>query len=179
MALSLAMCFGAHAHAQDEFPGGSGGGGGGGGGSELSGIGVGISAMLAGPAGPAFVYQASSFHIAAIFSFDTGIEDNNAFNIDEVSVGGRFFYELHSGELSDFSIGGGFGISEDNGGGDDIDIYFEGAAEIRAFIVPNVALNASLGLAFEIDGDDGNDDDVEIAFTGGPVGLIGLTYFFF
>jgi hypothetical protein len=174
------VCFGGTAAAQDEFPGGSGGGSAGGGGAGGgTGFGLGVQAMLAGPNGPTFVYQAQSFHIAAIFAFDTGVEDNFNFSFDEVNVGGRFFYEVHSGELSDFSLGGGFGISDDGGGNDDIDIYFEGAAQIRAFIVPNVAVNTSLGIVVEIDGDDNNDDDLELAFTGQIQAFFGLTYFFF
>lgn len=156
--------------------------GGGGGSSSDSGIGVGVEAMLAGPAGPTFVYQAAQFHVSVLFSFDTGVDEAFLSGDDEISVGGRFFYEIHSGEISDFSLGGGFGIDDDDGGGggddDDIDIHLEGAAQIRAFIVPNVALHSTLGLAIEFD-DDNGDDDLELAFTGQLLALFGVTYFFF
>lgn len=152
----------------------------GGGGSYDSGFGLGVEAMLAGPAGPAFVYQASNFHVDAILAFDTGLDENFFTQDDEIEVGGRFFYEIHSGEISDFSIGGGLGIEDDDDGGDDdLDIHLEGAAQIRAFVVPNVALHASMGLALEFDDDGGDGDDVEIGLLGQLVGGFGVTYFFF
>jgi hypothetical protein len=138
---------------------------------------VGVEAMLAGAAGPTFVYQANAFHVAVIFAFDTGVDEFFFTTDDEVDVGGRFFYEIHSGEISDFSIGGGAGI-DDDGGDDDIDVHLEGAAQLRAFIVPNVAIHSSFGLALELD-DDAGEDDLEMAFTGQLLGTVGVTYFFF
>ncbi len=144
-----------------------------------TGFGLGVEAMLAGPAGPALVYQADKFHITAIFAFDTGVDDNFLLSNDEITVGGRFLYQLHSfGDVSDFSVGGGLGIDDDSGGGDDIDIYFEGLAQIRAFIVPNVAIHTSLGVVAESD-DEGNDRNLEVALTGQLQAAFGVTYFFF
>ncbi len=144
-----------------------------------TGFGLGVETMLAGPAGPAFVYQAPNFHITGIFAFDTGVDDNFLLSPDEITVGGRFLYQLHSfGDVSDFSLGGGFGIDDDKGGGDDIDIYIEGVAQIRAFIVPNVAIHTSLGVTVELD-DEGNDRKTEVALTGQLQAAFGLTYFFF
>jgi hypothetical protein len=169
----LLVCGARVASAQDTAPAASGGSTGG-----STGIGVGVEAMLAGPAGPTFVYQASQFHISVIFSFDTGVNELPFVAGDEVGVGGRFFWQIHSGEMADFSLGGGAGIDDDGGGNDDIDVHIEGAAQVRAFIVPNVALHTSLGLALELD-DDGAEDDLELAFTGHLLGTVGLTYFFF
>jgi hypothetical protein len=149
----------------------------GGGGGSATGFGVGVQTMLTGPSGPSFTYQASSFHIDGIFTFDTGVEDR-FFRRHRIGLGGRFFWELHAGSVSDFSVGVGVGIADrDRGPNRGIDVHVEGAAQIRAFIVPNVALSATFGLAMEIL--DRGDRDVEVGFVGDLFGAFGITYFFF
>jgi len=151
-----------------------------------SGIGVGVESMLTGPVGPTFVYQATNFHIDAIFAFDSN--DNPVSFLDrtnELSIGGRIFFQVHEGEIADFSLGGGIGITTDDDGGpgnnnDDIDFHLEGGAKIRAFLAPNVALTASLGLGIVLDSDDNNnDDDDRVTFRGNLTGGFGIVYFFF
>jgi hypothetical protein len=161
------------------------------GGSEATGLGVGIQAMQGtasvevpvgigvtqefslGVAGPAVTYQTPQFHIDGILNFASRDDTTT------VGLGGRFFYELHSTQASDLSIGGGLGffnINIDNGDGDDYSetlIQFEVGAKIRAFLAPSVCVNGSVGLGL-ISGDFDHN-----AFTGQILGGIGLTYFFF
>ncbi len=160
------------------------------GGSEATGLGVGIQAMQGtasvpvalgpgvteefslGVAGPAVTYQTPQFHIDGILNFYAPD------GFTTIGAGGRFFYELHSTQASDLSIGGGLGfyhISVDSPGDDYSEtlLQFEVGAKIRAFLAPSVALNASVGLGL-ISGDFDHN-----SFTGQILGGIGLTYFFF
>lgn len=156
-------------------------------GSEATGIGVGVQAMLtsfvdevevapdvfiAFPAlaGPAVTYQTPKFHIDGILSYG----DNDA--VTALGVGGRFYYELHSTQASDLSVGGGIGfMNVDFGDNSDTAIHFEAGGKIRAFLAPSVAVNASLGLGYI----SGLADRDFITFGGQLVGAIGITYFFF
>jgi hypothetical protein len=156
-------------------------------GSDATGIGVGVQAMLttfteevmvapdvfvAFPAlaGPTVTYQTQKFHIDGILSYG----DNDA--ITALGVGGRFYYELHSTQASDLSVGGGIGfMNVDFGDNSDTAIHFEAGGKIRAFLAPSVAVNASLGLGYI----SGLADRDYILFGGQLVGAIGITYFFF
>jgi hypothetical protein len=163
---------------------------GGAGGSEATGFGIGVQAMTGsadlqvpvapgvvtdislGVAGPAVTYQTARFHIDGILGFASA-DDTTL-----VSAGGRFFYELHSTQASDLSVGGGLGfvhIGIDNPGDDYSEtlLQFEVGAKLRAFLAPSVAFNASIGLGL-ISGDFDHN-----AFTGQIMGGVGLTYFFF
>ena len=136
-----------------------------------SGVGVGVETMLAGPSGPSVVFQSSMFHVEGILAFfDQGDET-------DLTLAGRFWYALHQTGRSDFSVGGGLGILiEDDGGmdGNDTDLEFDIGAQLRAFLVPNVALSVTLG--FTLVSTDGEDP---IALTGDLVGTGGIAYFFF
>ena len=156
-------------------------------GSEASGLGVGVQAMLAafgdelaiGPdvfvtipplAGPAVTYQTPSFHIDGILSYG----DNDA--LTTLGLGGRFYYELHSTQASDLSVGGGLGfLNVDFGDDSDTAILFEAGGKIRAFLAPSVAFNASVGLGYI----SGLGDQDLILFGGQLLGTIGISYFFF
>src|SRR5688572_2100597 len=140
------------------------------GGSEATGLGVGVQSMIGtttvpipvgigvtqdfslGVAGPAVTYQTPQFHIDGILNFGSRDETTT------VGLGGRFFYELHSTQASDLSIGGGLGffhIKIDNDPGEDYSetlIQFEVGAKIRAFLAPSVCVNGSVGLGL-ISGD--------------------------
>src|SRR5690606_10157338 len=153
--------------------------------SEASGIGVGVEAMitsgafdvapgpgfnLRGIGGPAVVYQAPNFHVDGIVHFSS----NGATSL---GVGGRFFYELHSTQASDLSIGGGLGfLNVEVGDDSETAIHFEVGAKIRAFLAPSVAVNASVGFGF-ISGDFFEDDPLFL--TGQLLGTVGMAYFFF
>lgn len=155
-------------------------------GSEASGIGVGVQAMLAAfdddfavgetffaippLAGPAVTYQTPQFHIDGILSYG----DNDA--LTTLGLGGRFYYELHSTQASDLSVGGGLGfLNIDFGDESDTAILFEAGGKIRAFLAPSVAFNASVGLGYI----SGLGEQDLILFGGQLLGTIGITYFFF
>jgi hypothetical protein len=109
------------------------------------GPGVGVEANLGGLRGAAFVYDASAFHIDVLFALAHASMDGPDTSI--FGVGARFFYVLHRLGPADFGLGAGLGIIDsDVGGRSDTEIQIEGGAQIRAFIVPNVSLTASLGL---------------------------------
>jgi hypothetical protein len=137
--------------------------------SQASGIGVGVESMLSGPSGPTVVYQAPSFHAEGIL----GLFDRANTTI---LLAGRFYYQVHSGELSDFSLGGGVGLLniDTPGNGTETDLHLEAGAKIRVFLAPNVALSSSLGLA--LIADDGGDTAI---IAGRLQGTMGITYFFF
>jgi len=156
-------------------------------GSEATGIGVGVQAMLPSfggdfevvpdvfvgippLAGPAVTYQAPQFHIDGILSYG----DNDA--ITTLGLGGRFYYELHSTQASDLSVGGGLGFMNiDFGPDSDTAILVEAGGKIRAFLAPSVAVNASVGLGYLT----GLGESDLILFGGQLLGTIGITYFFF
>jgi hypothetical protein len=138
--------------------------------SSATGIGVGVESLLSGPTGPTIVYQTPAFHIDGLLGFEHTQGDTTA-----ILLAGRFYYQVHAGELSDFSIGGGVGmLNIDADAGNNTDLHLEAGAKIRVFLAPNVALSSSLGLAMVFS--DGAD------FTGvvGDLqGTMGITYFFF
>jgi hypothetical protein len=138
--------------------------------SEGHGLGVGVEATLTGLTGAALVYDAGAFRIDGVLGL-ANRGDSDFF------IAGRFWYVLHTGDNSDFSIGGGLGIEDDNGGpnddGDDLDIHIEAGAQIRAFLTTNVALSVSGGFGVIID-----EGDDFLGFGGQLVGAMGVTYFF-
>ncbi len=140
--------------------------------AQVSGIGIGVESLLSGPSGPTVVYQAENWHAEVILgAFDRG--DSNS-----ILLAGRYYYQIHNGDLSDFSLGGGLGIlnfdGPGNNGDNETDIHIELGAKIRVFLAPNVALSSSLGLAFIAD--DANDTTL---IAGRLQGAMGITYFFF
>jgi hypothetical protein len=143
------------------------------------GIGVGVESTLTGIVGGAFVYDAAAWHLDAILR-GSFTHDNS-----EVGVAARFFFPLHRSQSADFSVGPGVGLShitlhDTDGPGPDASssanpIHLEGAAQIRAFVVPNIALNATGGLGVVLNYDNNN-----TATFGGQLGAnFGVTYFFF
>jgi hypothetical protein len=133
-------------------------------------LGVGVNAMLSGGGliGPSVVYDTGVFHIEGLLGF----EDNGQTRFD---VGGRFWYHIHSAQSADFSLGGGLGVISVNPEGDDdgtTDIEIDAGAQMRAFIVPNVAVSVSLGLVVL------TGDADAIAITGDLVGGAGIAYYF-
>ena len=131
--------------------------------SAQTGIGIGAEAMLTGLVGGAFVYDAGAWHVDVLANVvDTG---------DAVlSAAGRFFFVLHNGGRADFSVGGGLGIRD----AAETEFHIEGGAQIRVFLVSNVALSTTVGLGMVLD--DGEDP---FALGGQLTGTAGLTYFFY
>ncbi len=153
------------------------------------GIGIGATRTLAGVNGATFVYDASAFHIVGLLGFQS-VDQDPGDDLTAFAIGGQFLFHAHVAAQADFSVGGGLtivSIEDDGDANDETNFHIEGLAQIRAFIVPNVALSASLGLLIAL-GDDfvvtdgsilavGNGDSA-IALGGQVSASVGLTYFF-
>ena len=158
------------------------------------GIGVGAVTMLNGTSGALVTWGSpgGGLHVDGIFGLHH-YRDGNANYTTSFAVGGRFWYHVHAASFADFSLGGGLGIIHwtNNPGtpasDSRLDLSLEVGGQMRAFIVPNVALVADLGFGATF----GNDDNIMIggqAITGsgepeGPannfvVGTLGIAYFF-
>lgn len=150
-------------------------------------IGVGAEFQIAGPGGASMNYDAGQFHVGGFLGFaDADGDDNTVF-----TVGGRFFYHVHSTTDADFSVGGSLGIvsAPDAGPNNDRNtlVYVEPGVQIRVFLAANVALSASTGIVLGVVDADG------VAITGsagigavsittagvGFGGGVGLHYYFF
>jgi hypothetical protein len=153
------------------------------------GIGVGAVTMLNGTSGGLFTWGSpgGGFHADGFFGLRHYSPNGN--NTTSFSVGGRFWYHVHAATFADFSLGGGLGFlrwetNPGNPGNDDrLDLSLEVGGQIRAFIVPNVAILADLGLGVFF----GPRDDILIggqSVSGGGggnnfmVGALGIAYFF-
>ncbi len=156
------------------------------------GIGLGAATMLNGASGAMFTWGSryGGFHVDGLF----GLHHYGAGeNTTSFGFAGRFWYHVHAASFADFSLGGGLGLTswtENPGGpGEDshLDLSLQVGAQIRAFIVPNVALIGDLGLGATF----GSDDNIVIgghSFGGagepeGPanqfvLGTLGIAYFF-
>lgn len=141
------------------------------------GIGVGAEATLTGIAGATFVYDAEAFHVDALLGASFRRNDS------AVAVAGRLFFPIHRTQAADFSLGPGIGLihtstdPDGDGPGGRVSsnpIHVEGAAQIRAFLVPNVAVSASAGIGAVI-----TNDNNSAVITGQLGGSFGITYFFF
>jgi hypothetical protein len=141
-----------------------------------TGVGVGAEATTTGIVGATFVYDAGVFHLDALLGAQLTKNDT------DLAVAGRFFFPLHHGPAADFSVGPGVGLvhGQHEGQGPmaqtttNNEVHLEGAVQIRAFVVSNVALSASAGLGIVLT--NGNNT----ATIGGQVGgQLGVTYFFF
>lgn len=143
-------------------------------GAAPTGWGAGAEAMLlGGPSGGAVVYDMGHMHIDGIL----GLASSD--NATGFGLGGRVLWVLHSVGVADFSLGGGLGFVHVNPdqGDSGTNIHLEGLAQIRAFIVQNVALSTTFGFGAALrDNDFGNDD--EFAFLGQFLSSAGLVYFF-
>lgn len=136
------------------------------GGGEGAGLGVGVHAMLSGPFGAAIIYDPGAFHIEGMIGFASN-------GTTAIALGGRFWYHLHTSTAADFSLGGGLGLSTvDDDPEDQNNVHIDAGAQLRAFVVPNVALSATLGLAIVT-----GDADF-VGLTGQLVGGLGISYFF-
>lgn len=155
-------------------------------GGQAGSLGVGAEYQLSGLGGPSLNYDAGQFHLGGFFAFyDPEGPDNTVFEI-----GGRFFYHVHSTAMSDFSLGGNFGLASipHNGMVDnnrDTDVYLEPAMQIRLFVASNVALSFTAGITIGLidaggasvqgQGVTGSPGFDPVGFSGGA----GVHYYFF
>jgi hypothetical protein len=145
-------------------------------------FGVGMEAVLTSPFVPSLGAAILPSGAAAV-SYDTG-----KFRIDGLlymlfienaattfALGARFFYALHENRNADFSIGGGvaLGYYDLDPGGDGVRFAIEGAAQLRAFIVENVALSGTLGIGFSL-----GEGPFVMQLGGQLTGAFGLMYYF-
>jgi hypothetical protein len=142
-------------------------------GSEGS-AGAGAEYQLSGLGGASFVYDGGSYHAGAFLGYSDGGGDDDT----DFELGGRFYYHVHSTAMSDFGLGGslGFGIFGDRNDQVDNDrseVFIEPSAQIRAFVVQNVALSFTGGFSI------GTGDAEGARITGQPVGAGGVHYYFF
>jgi hypothetical protein len=137
----------------------------------------GIAAILDGGSigGASLNYDAGMFHVGGFIGFaDPEGADNSAY-----SIGGRFFYHVHSMASSDFSVGGQLGILSVPSGEPPPDddratlMYIEPGIQVRAFLATNVALSFNVGLVI------GAIDTSGLAIGGLPSGSAGFHYYFF
>jgi hypothetical protein len=145
-------------------------------------VGVGFEQMILGPGGASLVYDGGKFHAGAFFGFG-----NNDFSLDpgnvktDVDFGAQAFFHIHSTAMSDFGVGGSLGYravnfyDDNNPNTDDSAsyLYFDLGAQIRVFVVSNVALSGTLGLSI------GTADADGVAVGGDPVADFGVHYYFF
>ena len=140
-----------------------------------SGIGLGVATFLAWPVGvPAaqFVYDAGRWHVEGMFA----VNDTPGPSSANIGLGARFWFHLHRATSADFSLGAGLAYTKLGkpvpDAADDI-VSIDAGAQIRAFVVSNVALNATLGLGIM------TADQSAFGLGGNLIGSVGATYYFF
>lgn len=183
LALVLVGALAGPALAQDDPTGAPPPGSGGGGVVGTDGtrtFGIGVEQTLGGIGSATFVYDAGRWHIDALLGFST-IDVDAGDDVRRVMFAGRFFWVIHTAERADLGLGGGLGVVDTRVGDESQNnLHVEVAAQIRAFLVPSVALTASIGLVL-VTGDDPagtGDSDSLTAFGAQLGGAFGLTYFF-
>jgi hypothetical protein len=110
------------------------------------------------------------FHLEGLF----GMYHEGATNFD---FGGRGWYHIHAASSADFSVGGGLLIARRRIGepsGAKWDFLIEMGAQMRVFVVSNVALLGSAGLGLYIP----DTGDTAINISGDLVGTLGIAYYF-
>ena len=139
---------------------------------ERHGVGLGIEQNLGGLTGAAFSFDAGRFRVDAIFGL--AHYNNEPSDATLFGIGGRFFYKLHELPGADFSVGGGVAILQTEfGDNDDTTIHLEGIAQVRVFVVPNVAISGSFGVAI-LSADDGQVSGGPIAGEGSGDSVFGI-----
>jgi hypothetical protein len=139
-------------------------------GSNAGAIGVGGTAFLSGLAGVNGVYDMGNLHIEALLGFVR--QPVGATNATTWNIGAGGWYHLHTGDNSDFSLGGTVGILHNTFGDGNTALAVEPGAMLRAFLTSNVALHARAGFVLIFD------DDDTFALASNVVGGFGGTYFF-
>jgi hypothetical protein len=140
-------------------------------GGQAGSIGAGVEAQINGAGGASMNYDAGDFHVGGFLGF----HDPGGSNDDELLLGGRFFYHLHSTAMSDFGLGGTLGILSQNRPAP-MDrqtlLYIEPSFQIRAFIASNVALSFNAGVVIGVM--DADNVDFGGQLVGGGVSIAGM-----
>lgn len=141
-------------------------------GGQAGSIGVGAEFQISGLGGLSVNFDAGKFHAGGFLGYFDPAGPNNV----TVDVGGRFFYHLASTASADFSLGGSLGIQSANDAPGNTnrhtDVFIEPSFQIRAFVVPNVALSFAGGVVI------GAADASELDLSGNIVGEAGIHYYF-
>jgi hypothetical protein len=147
-------------------------------GGDGAGIGIGMAFSLSGVATGLFVYDMAIWHIEGLLGFSSTSNPGGADRSTGISFGAGGWYHLHRGSASDFSLGAALLVdTTSNPGGNSTTVTsFEPGAQIRAFVTPNVSLNARVGLALMF-GDTGG-GGTDLILNGLPVAFFGASYFF-
>ena len=134
-------------------------------------FGAGAEATTTGIVGGTFVYDPGPWHLDALLGAHFAHDD------EEIDLAARFFFPVHRSRFADFSVGPGVGLVHFNHPNPpDNAVHVEGAMQIRAFLVSNVAISATAGIGVVFANGNNNDR----AVIGGQVGgSFGITYFFF
>jgi hypothetical protein len=147
------------------------------------GLGIGAATMLNGTSGAMATWGTSGFHVDGLFGLHRYPVGNNS--TTSFSLAARGWYHLHAASFADFSLGGGLGLVRwvSNPGSNQSDTHYdislEVGSQIRAFIVPNVALTADIGLGMMFsDNDDILLGGQSIGGGGFVSGTMGIAYFF-
>jgi hypothetical protein len=116
------------------------------------------------------------YHFDGLFSLSRNLDGSSGRDNTTFDIGGRIWYHLHAATHADFSVGVGLLLDSHRNPPADrrMDVLLDLGGQIRAFIVPNVALLGSLGMGISIR--DNSDDVLQIG--GKPLGEIGIAYFF-
>jgi hypothetical protein len=136
-----------------------------------TGLGLGVAAMLDGPAGLSAAFDGGPWHLDSMLGFSKGGSGSPV----TLGIGVRFWYHLAKSSDADFSVGGGLGFTH-VGANDPDDRDFmtvEGGGLVRAFIASNVALSVSAGLAITAL------DRSNVSLGGMFIGGAAIHYYFF
>lgn len=132
-------------------------------------IGVGAEFEVAGAGGLSANFDAGKFHVGGFLGYFDEEGGNNA----AIDIGGRFYYHVASTASSDFGIGGTLALqSIDTAPSRTTNLIIEPGFQIRAFIVPNVALSFTAGIEIA------TADASEVKLTGNIIGQGGIHYYF-
>jgi hypothetical protein len=146
-----------------------------------AGLGIGAAGFVSGLVGPQVDYDFGAFDISALLAFDhrDAAGGPNPPTVTTFDFGVSGWYHLHTGENSDFSVGGGFGIENQSvsPGGSNTSTVLEPGVQMRVFLTPNVALQARLGFSL-VFGDTTAKQSPHIGIAGQTVNGFGFTYYF-
>ncbi len=140
-------------------------------------IGVGAEYMAFGigldVGGASVVFDQGDFHAGAFLGFSDGVTPGDD---TEITLGGQFYYHVHSTAMSDFGVGAMIALqNEDDPDPDNerTDVFIDLGAQIRAFVTSNVALSFGIGLGIATADADG------VVLSADPVAVGGVHYYFF